>query len=343
MTEINVSNKVNFKITINDEKVIEAESGKSLLSSLRRQKIHIPTSCGGKGKCGLCKLKVFDMQSQLTPAEEILLDKEEKKSNIRLSCQVKIQSDLKIIIPQEILDVKEFSCKCLEVTDLTYDIKRFKFQIPASEKISYTPGQYMQLTVPAYEKSKLPITRAYSIATNPNDTNCIEFVIRRVPNGISTGYLFDYLKIGEMIRIKGPFGQFKLSETDVPIIFIAGGSGMSPIKCILHQMKNTGNKRKAIYYFGANKVKDLFYVELMEQFEKELPNFRFVPAVASPDNDENWSGKTGLVTEVVREDLQNASESEAYLCGSPGMIDSSIKVLKELGTKEENIFYDKFE
>ncbi len=111
---------------------------------------------------------------------------------------------------------------------------------------------------------------------------------------------------------------------------------------MLHCMKNTGSKRKAVFYFGANTVKDLYYLDVMRQFEKDLPDFRFVPTVAKPLDSETWNGKTGLVTQVVSEDLKNASECQAYLCGSPGMIDACVKVLKELGTKEENIFYDKY-
>jgi Na+-transporting NADH:ubiquinone oxidoreductase subunit F len=107
-------------------------------------------------------------------------------------------------------------------------------------------------------------------------------------------------------------------------------------------MKNTNNQRKVTYYFGANKVKELFLLEEMKQFEKDLPNFKFVPVVYKPDVDENWNGETGLVTEAVGRDNENLSDKEGYLCGSPGMIDASIEVLKELGMKEEKIYYDKF-
>ncbi len=118
---------------------------------------------------------------------------------------------------------------------------------------------------------------------------------------------------------------------------------MAPVRCILHHMKNTGNKRKATYYFGANRVKDLFLVDEMRMFEAQLNDFKFVPTVAVPQKDESWSGQRGLVTEIVQRNLKNASECEGYLCGSSGMIDASTKILLELGMSEEKIFYDKFE
>ena len=108
-------------------------------------------------------------------------------------------------------------------------------------------------------------------------------------------------------------------------------------------MKNTANKRKATYYFGANEIDQLFLLDEMKNFEKELADFRFVPAVASPQDSDNWTGQKGFVTDAVRSDLKNAPDCEAYLCGSPGMIDAAIEVLAGLGMSEENIFYDKFE
>jgi Na+-transporting NADH:ubiquinone oxidoreductase subunit F len=213
--------------------------------------------------------------------------------------------------------------------------------LPANETIDYIPGQYMQFQVPI-QKGQEQTFRTYSIASDPADKKNIEFVIRLVPGGICTTYCFTKLKIGDNIRLKGPYGQFRLTETNAPIVFIAGGSGIAPIKSMLYHMKNTSSKRKATFYFGANRVKELCCTELMREFEKGLADFRFVPAVASPEPDEKWDGQTGLVTKVVREDLKNVNECEAYLCGSPGMIDASIKTLKEMGMKEENIFYDKF-
>jgi Na+-transporting NADH:ubiquinone oxidoreductase subunit F len=108
-------------------------------------------------------------------------------------------------------------------------------------------------------------------------------------------------------------------------------------------MKNTANKRKATYFFGANKVKELFLTDLMRKFELELPDYKFIPVVAKPEEGENWDGQIGLVTEAVKKNLKNAPECEAYLCGSPGMIDAAIKVIKDLGLAENKIFYDKFE
>jgi Na+-transporting NADH:ubiquinone oxidoreductase subunit F len=331
------------QIKINDERDLTVNGGKNLLSMLTAEKIFIPSACGGRGTCGLCKLKVLEGAGPLLPTELPYLSKEEIESNIRLSCQVKVRNDLNIGIPQELFSIREYICTCTEIVDLTYDIKQFRFELVEPKEIDYIPGQYIQLFTPIYKKGIGEVYRAYSISSDPAEKNSIEIIIRLVPGGICTTYCFEYLKVGDEVKFNGPYGDFQLSDTDTPIVFIAGGSGMAPIKCILHHMKNTDNKRKSTYYFGANKVNELFLLDQMKGFESDLADFRFVPVVADPQEDENWDGEKGLVTEGFQRNLKNASECEAYLCGSPGMIDASIKILIELGMKEESIFFDKFE
>jgi Na+-transporting NADH:ubiquinone oxidoreductase subunit F len=331
------------KIDINNERKIDVQGGKDLLSMLTAEKIFIPSACGGRGTCGLCKLKVLEGAGSLLPTEEPYLDEQERKSNVRLACQVKVRNDLKIEIPPELFAIREYTCKCTEITDLTHDIKQFRFELIEPKTMDYIPGQYVQLLTPVYKKSSEEVYRAYSISSDPSEKNAVEMIIRLVPDGICTTWCFEYLKVGDEVKINGPYGDFYLSESDAPIVFVAGGAGMAPIKCILHHMKNTNNKRKATYYFGANKVEELFLTDLMRNFESDLPDFKFVPAAAAAEQGENWDGETGLVTQVVQKNLKNASEYEAYLCGSPGMIDAAIKVLTDLGMSEKQIFYDKFE
>jgi Na+-transporting NADH:ubiquinone oxidoreductase subunit F len=330
------------QVTINKDRQLTVQGGKSLLSLLAEEKIFIPSACGGRGTCGLCKLKVLEGGGALLPTEEPYLDQQERESNVRLSCQVKVRNDMRIEIPAELLAIQEYTCRCAKIVDLTHDIKLFRLELIQPATMDYVPGQYVQLLAPAYEKSAQEVYRAYSIASDPAEKGVIDLIIRLVPGGICTTYCFEYLKEGDGVKINGPYGEFRLSETQAPIIFIAGGSGMAPIKCILHEMKNTAVKRKTVYFFGANQVDELFLTDLMRQFESELADFRYVPVVARLEEGQVWDGQTGLVTEAVQREVKNAAESEAYLCGSPGMIDASIKVLVELGMDEAKIFYDKF-
>lgn len=328
------------EITINSERRFRLRGGVSLLEALGTEKVFIPSACGGRGSCGFCKVTVPEGAGPILPTEEPYLGPEEKGRGVRLSCQVKVRNDLGVEVPQELFAVREYTCRVEEIRELTYDTRQFRLELEEPGTIDYVPGQYVQVLAPAYKGNPEEVYRAYSIASDPVDKGAVELIVRRAPNGICTTYLFDHLKTGDRVKINGPYGDFRLSETDAPIIFIAGGSGMAPIKCMLHHMVNTGCTRPAIYYFGVNEMRDLYFEDEIKKQETALPGFGFVPVVAQPGN--GWSGETGLVTEALERNLEDASEYEAYLCGSPGMIDACIKVLSGLGLPEERIYFDKF-
>lgn len=331
------------RIDINGEKELTVAGGKPLLDALTAEKIFIPSACGGRGTCGVCKVKVHEGAGAILPTETPFLDDEEKQSNVRLSCQVKVRQDLRIEIPPELFLVKEYDCLCTNIRDLTYDMKAFSLKLTDPESIDFVAGQYVQLLCPRYKGNPEEVYRAYSLASGPAQTNTIELVIRRVPNGICTTYCFDHLKAGDAVKVNGPYGDFRLSDSNAPMIFVAGGSGMAPFLSILSDMVNSASKREAIYFFGGNQTRDLCYLDEMKDFESRLDNFHFVPVVAAAEESSNWSGETGLVTEAVQRSLSDVSRHEAYLCGSPGMIDASAKLLKEMGLAEDKIYYDKFE
>jgi Na+-transporting NADH:ubiquinone oxidoreductase subunit F len=331
------------EITINDERKLTIQGGSSVLSELTEEKIFIPSACGGRGTCGLCKLKVLEGAGPLLPTEEPYLEKDEIESNTRLSCQVKVRNDLKIEIPEELFSVREYICRCEEIIDLTYNIKQFRLKLIEPDAIDFMAGQYVQLLAPVYEKSSEEVYRAYSVSSNQADKNVVELIIKLVPGGICTTYCFEYLKVGDEAKINGPYGDFVLTDSQSPIIFIAGGSGMAPVKCMLHYLRDIGSRRDILYYFGANKTEDLFLLDLMKEFERDINSFRFVPVVSHAEDGTKKGRRLGLVTDAVQKDIEDASKYEAYLCGSPGMVDATEKILIDHGIHPENIFYDKYE
>lgn len=341
-----IANYGDVEIDINKgDKKFTVKGGGSLLETLNAQKIFIPSACGGRGTCAYCKVKVIDGAGPLLPTEEPYMDKQERAEGIRLSCQVKVRNDLKISIPETLLAIKEYTAVCEKVIDYTYDIKQFNLKLLEPTTMRYTPGQYVQLLAPRYKGSPDEVYRAYSISSDPADKSRIELIVRRVEGGICTTYLFDFLKEGDKVKINGPYGQFYIRDTQAPMVFIAGGSGIAPIKCMLHDMKNNNNTRKSIFFFGVRITKDLFLVDQMKDFDKVMANFEYVPVVSQPEPESNWQGVTGRVTEVAGEYLKkqtDVKDYEAYLCGSPGMIESSIRVLSNLGIPEGKIYYDKF-
>lgn len=339
-----IANYGDVKIDINSgNKEFTVKGGGSLLETLASQKIFIPSACGGRGTCAYCKVIVKEGAGPFLPTEEPYIDPKAREEGVRLACQVKVRNDIKIQIPEDLLAIKEYACVCERIRDLTYDIKELRLKLP--EAMKYTPGQYVQFRAPKYKGSPEEVYRAYSISSDPADKEAVELVVRLVPGGICTTYIFEHLKESDEVLINGPYGEFYLRDTLAPMIFIAGGSGIAPIKCLLHQIRNDAIKRKGIFFFGVRALKDLFMIKEMEAFEDQIPDFRFVPALSQPDEGDKWDGALGRITDVVKDYLAkqpDAASYEGYLCGSPGMIDASIAVLTQAGIPEDRIFYDKF-
>ena len=156
------------KIDINDgEKELTVDGGSSLLSSLATNKIFIPSACGGKATCGMCKVKVVDGAGPLLPTEEPYLSPEERKDGVRLSCQVKIKNDIKISVPEELFNIREYYATITRITEMTHDIKEYRFEFDEGEDIKFKAGQYMQIESKPYGKVKEKATRAYSAGSYP--------------------------------------------------------------------------------------------------------------------------------------------------------------------------------
>jgi len=325
------------------EKELKVNGGQSLLSTLNSEGIFVPSACGGKGSCGLCTLKVSNGAGDYLPTETPWLTAAQMADNIRLACQVKVKNDLEIEIPPEYFLIKQFATIVESIEDVTHDIKQLRLRLQDPQEIEFKAGQFIQMLVPEYELTEEEVYRAYSISSSPAEKNIIELQIRLVPNGICTTYVHKYLKEGDTLTINGPYGDFFLQDSEREIICIAGGSGMAPIKSILFDMRDQGIvNRQITYFFGAVSKRDLFNGEIMVQLEKDLPQFTFIPALSKPAEDDEWDGESGLITEVIARCMKNGKNAEAYLCGSPGMIDATVEMLKANGVTEERIYYDKF-
>ncbi len=332
------------RILINDEREIVVMGGRSLLASLKEEKIFIPSACGGKGTCAYCKVRVSEGGGPVLPTETPYLSHEEAEEDIRLSCQVKVKDDLKIHIPEDLFLIREFKGKVAELIDLTDEIKGLTMDILSPEEgINFKPGQYVQLEVPKYKLIKSPEYRAYSISSDSEQSHRIELVITRVPEGAVTTYVHDYMKKGEVLALYGPYGDFYLRESARGILMVATGSGLAPIKSMLHQIERKEIKRDTRLFFGARTLSDLYYYEELRELEKRMDNFIFTPTLSRPDETDQWQGEKGRVTALIDKYVPERAAIDVYLCGSPNMIETCIDHLKKKGISEGSIYFDKFE
>jgi Na+-transporting NADH:ubiquinone oxidoreductase subunit F len=330
-------------ILVNEEKDLVVRGGSPLFFSLMEHGIFIPSACGGKGTCSYCKVKVLEGGGPILPTETPYLSAEEQEAGVRLSCQVKVRNDVKIEIPEELFNIKEYKVRVHDRGMLTEVIKDVRLEIlDPPEGIKFKPGQYIQLQVPAYELSKTTDFRAFSIASPADEHDHVDLMITRAPEGLVALYVHDYMKDGEELVMRGPFGDFYYREGDREMILIATGSGLAPIRSILHHMERNNVQRKATLFFGGRTEADLIHREQLEELENKLYDFKYVPILSNIPDDDPWPGERGYIPPAVEKYIGDIPSVDAYLCGAPIVVEICDKALVEKGLTKDHIFYDKF-
>ncbi len=248
--------------------------------------------------------------------------------------------------------------------------------------INFTPGDYLQIDIPAYEEIRfrdfdIPEPYAtvwknqhvfdlvahnpesgrrnnYSLASNQHTERTLRFNVRIAtpppgqdcPPGVGSSYVFN-LKPGDNVTAIGPFGDFHIKPTQKEMVYIGGGAGMAPLRAHLsHLFESEHTARKVSFWYGARSRQEIFYEDYFESLASKHPNFSFHLALSSPLPEDRWQGPTGFIHEVVLEnhlrDHQNPKNIEYYLCGPPMMIKACVKTLTDLGVSAHQIAYDEF-
>ena len=330
-------------LAINSEAPLEVPAGETLLEACAVHGIFPPSACGGRGLCGRCAVQVVaGALSAPTQAEEKKISAEDRAKGLRLACQARIQGDVEIRLSPGILAVRRHTGRLVGKTPLTPDVVLLRMAVDVPPAFSFRAGQYIHLECGGAPPPAPFVLRAYSMAAAPADSRHVELMVRHVPGGIGSTWVHRSLQPGQPVAFRGPFGSFHLSETDAPIVGIAGSSGMAPLRSIFHDMLRRNIRRPARFFFGARTRRDLFLLDEWADFEKKAPWFRFVPVLSDEPAGSPWTGERGLVTDAVARQLPDLTGQEAYLCGSPGMIDASVAVLTKNGMPVTSVFYDKF-
>ncbi len=327
-----------LRINKENEFPVSGRGTSTLLDALSENRIFIPSACGGKGTCGHCKVKVESGGGDVLPMEENFLSPQEKKEGIRLACQVRVRDDIDINLPGDLLEAKEYTAEVVALEDMNYDTKFIKLKLLSPETIDFKPGQYVQILVPGYEQF-----RAYSIASPPSQKDLLEFVIRYVPKGLCTTFIHKALRVGDIIKFTGPYGEFYLQEdSGKPIVCLARSTGIAPIRSIILHLKEKGLTRATHSYYSARKKTDILLDDELKAIEEKHPNFFHYVVLSRPGPEDHWEGETGYITDTVPKFEESLEEKEYYLCGPPEMIDDAIDVLVSQGVPKEQIFFDKF-
>ncbi|CAI1148383.1 Na(+)-translocating NADH-quinone reductase subunit F [Serratia fonticola] len=363
------------------DKSFTAPAGDKLLNMLSSQGIFVSSACGGGGSCGQCRVVIKEGGGDILPTELSHISKREAKEGCRLACQVNVKQNLKIELPEEIFGVKKWDCEVISNDNKATFIKELKLRIPDGEDVPFRAGGFIQIEAPEHEVSyadfdvpqeyrgdwdkfnlfryrsvvKEPTVRAYSMANYPDEKGIIMLNVRiatpppsnpDVPPGIMSSYIWS-LKAGDKVTISGPFGEFFAKDTDAEMVFIGGGAGMAPMRShIFDQLKRLKSKRKITFWYGARSLREMFYEDDFNHLQEENENFTWHVALSDPQPEDNWTGYTGFIHNVLLENyLRNhpaPDDCEFYMCGPPMMNAAVIKMLKDLGVEDENIMLDDF-
>ncbi len=367
-------------IVINDEKTIKAPVGSKLLMALANNQLFVSSACGGGGTCGQCRVKVLEGGGELLPTEASHITKRQAREGERLACQVTVKQPMKIEVPEDVFGVKKWECTVRSNRNVATFIKELILDLPEGETIDFRAGGYIQIECPPYHvkfsdfdideefredwdkydlwklESKVdePVVRAYSMANFPLENDIVMLNVRiatpppglDVPPGKMSSYIFS-LKPGDKVTISGPFGEFFARDTDNEMVFVGGGAGMAPMRShIFDQLIRLKSKRKMTFWYGARSLREAFYIDHFNKLQEEHDNFRWYLALSEPKAEDNWTGFTGFIHEVLYEnylkDHPAPEDCEYYLCGPPVMNAAVIKMLEDLGVERENILLDDF-
>jgi phenol hydroxylase P5 protein len=268
----------------------------------------------------------------------------EREEGKCLACCARLESDT--VIEAEIdddpdaenLPVEDYSGEVVRIETLTPTIKGIWLKL--DRPLHFQAGQYINLAIPALGGQ----SRAFSLANAPQSDNVIELNVRIVPGGQVTTWLHEELAVGEPLKLTGPYGRFFVKKSaNLPLIFMAGGSGLSSPKSMIEDLLHDNCKLPITLVYGQRNRDELYYHDAFTALADKYPNFCYVPALSHEAEGSDWSGARGFVHEAARAHFDNDFRgNKAYLCGPPAMIEACITTLMQGRLFERDIYMEKF-
>ena len=347
---------------------IEVDEDQTVLRAAAEQGIMLMHGCK-EGQCSSCKSFVLDGDDiELDKYSTFALPDYERDEGFTLLCRAHVYEDVTIELMnydedmiRSGLPIQQAVAEVVSNEPVTHDMRHLVLRLLEPEDsaspggtastpgiprthgrtpaFKFFPGQYVDIAVPGTDS-----TRSFSMAnTSSRESGQLEFVIKVYPDGLFSHFLDTRLAVGDRLDLTGPFGVFTLREGfDTDLVFVGGGAGMAPILSLLRSMAERGIERKATYYYGARRRRDLCFEQELRALEEALPRFRYVPALSEPAEGDGWAGEVGLITDVVKRHEGDLKGAHAYVCGPPPMVEAAMPMLTGLGVPEKRIYYDKF-
>jgi phenol hydroxylase P5 protein len=335
---------MSYELTIQPlGQTIEVEDGQTILDAALRAGIYLPHACC-HGLCATCKVQVVDGEVDHGEASTFALmdfEREEGKTLAccaRLECDTVIEAEIDDDPDAENLPVEDYTGEVVRIETLTPTIRGIWLKL--DRPMRFQAGQYINLEVAAVDGQ----SRAFSLANAPQQADMVELNVRIVPGGQVTTWLHEKLEMGEKLTLSGPYGRFFVKKSaKVPMIFMAGGSGLSSPKSMIEDLLNNGCDLPMTLIYGQRSQAELYYDAEFTEMAAKHSNFTYVPTLSHEAEGSSWSGARGFVHDAARAHFENDFRgNKAYLCGPPAMIEACIATLMQGRLFERDIYMEKF-
>jgi CDP-4-dehydro-6-deoxyglucose reductase len=333
-----------FAITLQPSgRAFEVQRDEPLLTAAIRQGIGLPYGCKD-GACGSCKSRLIEGRVIHGAHQLKALSEAEEAAGLILTCCATPQTDC-TVEARSVPGAGEFAVlkmptRVMALYKPAPDVALLRLQLPANQSFRYHAGQYIEFIL------RDGARRSYSMANAPGRTGtppAIELHIRHLPGGLFTDAVFSTLKEKDILRVEGPFGSFFLRESHKPIVLLASGTGLAPVKALVEQLQDSGNTRPAVLYWGCRSRADLYLHAWAEEAAATLPWLRYIPVLSDALPADGWTGRTGFVHQAVMADLPDLSGHQVYACGAPLMVDAAQRdFIQHCGLPAEEFLADAF-
>jgi naphthalene 1,2-dioxygenase ferredoxin reductase component len=324
-----------FRISVPQLGSFDVGEDETIVEAATRQGIAFPFSCHS-GTCGTCKSTLVSGDVTLLDYSKFTLRDEERAAGLILACCAIPKSDCDVtpVTSASPVPAQHTQCEVASIEPGTHDIKILKLTLPQGTPLHFLAGQFADLTFPG-----LPV-RSYSMASRPGQP-LLEFHVRLTPGGAVSPFVHSHLAVGQTLEFHGPLGSSYLRDDHIgPIIALAGGSGLGPIKSIVDTLVAKRTTAPIHFYFGVRDERDLYYAEHFQELEKHFQNLKFMPVLSEPSR--ATERRTGFLADVIKADFQSFAGFKAYLAGPPVMVETSYAVLEGRGLAKADFHADAF-
>ena len=320
--------------------VFTARDDETILDAALREGHVISYGCRN-GACGTCKGTVLAGKVDYGAYQQSALTDAEKRLGKALFCQAKPLGDIEIQCrgagAAGDIQIRTLPCRVQKMQRVADDIMVLYLKLPASERLQFLAGQYVDILM------KDGARRSLSMANAPHDDEFLQLHLRNY-GGPFSQHVFTKLKERDILRFEGPFGTFFLrDDSNKPIILLASGTGFAPVKALIEHAFHVNNPRPMVLYWGARVRADLYMNELPERWTAARADFKYIPVLSEPRADDRWTGRTGFVHEAVMRDFPDMSGHQVYACGAPVVVESAHRdFTAHCGLPETEFFSDAF-